>query len=280
MSGMRTWLMRLKRLKLLRMCVSPCRDRAIRRLYGQYLASEDRQRLIRLKGAHQGQRCFIIGNGPSLRADDLEKLKREFTFAANRIYEVFPETGWRPTVYSVVDMDFLNREAERIRRVPCTHMLLPFRADRWRRRWADGRAIWIWNGPARFDAGDTAPWADRSARIPDDLSLGFSEGRTVTFTAIQMALYMGFQEIYLLGVDFSYSRVIGESGEIRTVDGVTDYFNHKTYDTTLQYDVPVRHAYEAARAHCDAHGVRIRNATRGGKLEVFERVDFDSLFPQ
>ena len=37
-------------------------------------------------------------------------------------------------------------------------------------------------------------------------------------------------------------------------------------------------AYQAAREYADRHGIKIYNATRGGKLEVFERVDFDSLF--
>ncbi|MBQ4379398.1 MAG: hypothetical protein II821_09430 [Treponema sp.] len=37
-------------------------------------------------------------------------------------------------------------------------------------------------------------------------------------------------------------------------------------------------AFFAAKRYADEHGVRILNATRGGKIEVFERVDFDSLF--
>ena len=33
--------------------------------------------------------------------------------------------------------------------------------------------------------------------------------------------------------------------------------------------------YKAAKQYADLHGIRICNATRGGKLEIFERVDFD-----
>lgn len=36
--------------------------------------------------------------------------------------------------------------------------------------------------------------------------------------------------------------------------------------------------YQAARRYAETHGIKIYNATRGGELEVFERVDFDSLF--
>lgn len=36
--------------------------------------------------------------------------------------------------------------------------------------------------------------------------------------------------------------------------------------------------FEKAREYADGHGIKIYNATRGGKLEVFERVNFDKLF--
>ena len=35
--------------------------------------------------------------------------------------------------------------------------------------------------------------------------------------------------------------------------------------------------YEVCDTYAKAHGIKIYNATRGGKLEVFERVDFDDL---
>ena len=37
-------------------------------------------------------------------------------------------------------------------------------------------------------------------------------------------------------------------------------------------------AYKSTREYCDKNNIKISNATRGGKLEVFDRVDFDKLF--
>ena len=37
-------------------------------------------------------------------------------------------------------------------------------------------------------------------------------------------------------------------------------------------------SFGAVKKYADAHGIRVFNATRGGKLDVFDRVDFDSLF--
>ena len=52
------------------------------------------QRLGALQDIHKGERCFIIGNGPSLKQTDLTKLKNEYTFGLNRIYLAFPEMGF------------------------------------------------------------------------------------------------------------------------------------------------------------------------------------------
>lgn len=103
-----TCLMRLKRMKLLRILVWPYKNLKFRYLYREYLNSENRRWLDRLKDSHKGERCFVIGNGPSLQADDLEKLKNEFTFAANRIYDMFKLTDWRPNMYLAVDGDFVR----------------------------------------------------------------------------------------------------------------------------------------------------------------------------
>lgn len=37
-------------------------------------------------------------------------------------------------------------------------------------------------------------------------------------------------------------------------------------------------AYQSAKQYANQHDFKIYNATRGGKLEIFERVDFNDLF--
>lgn len=80
---------------------------------------------------------------------------------------------------------------------------------------------------------------------------------------------MEFQEIYLLGVDFCY---IGKQDE--------KYAHFYKEDTLVStgYEKQVYHAYLSAKKYADEHNIKIYNATRDGRLEVFERVNFDSLF--
>ncbi len=75
-----------------------------------YIRSEDSNKLKGYKNIHSGERCFVIGNGPSLTPEDLDKLKNEYSFASNHIYKIFDRTNWRPTYYVSVDKAWLEKE--------------------------------------------------------------------------------------------------------------------------------------------------------------------------
>src|SRR5438477_1743491 len=60
---------------------------------------ESMRRLRKFHNIHAGERCFIIGNGPSLNRTDLSLLKDEFTFGTNRIYLAFDRLNFRPSYY-------------------------------------------------------------------------------------------------------------------------------------------------------------------------------------
>ena len=64
-------------------------------------SSHDGKRIAALKDKYKGKRCFICGNGPSLKAEDLNILSQrgEYTFGMNRIFKIFPQTEWRPSFY-------------------------------------------------------------------------------------------------------------------------------------------------------------------------------------
>ena len=45
-------------------------------------------RLRAMKNIYNGGRCFVIGNGPSLRNEDLRMLKNETTFACKSLIRI------------------------------------------------------------------------------------------------------------------------------------------------------------------------------------------------
>lgn len=89
---------------------------------------------------------------------------------------------------------------------------------------------------------------------------------------------MGFKEIYLLGIDHNYRITVSPDGNIVTNDKVQNHFcdNYALPVVPQLYKSSL--AYLAAQQYASEHNIKIFNATRGGKLETFERVDFDSLF--
>ena len=72
-------------------------------IYYKRNCNTHRRKISDMKDSHKGERCFIIGNGPSLSADDLDKLIDEDCFGVNEIHKIFPKTNWRPKYYLIMD---------------------------------------------------------------------------------------------------------------------------------------------------------------------------------
>jgi len=234
-----------------------------------------------LRRRHLGQRrAFIIGNGPSLNRTDLSQLKDEVTFCVNGFFLKMPDLDWVPTYYVVED-----------------HLVAEDRAG----------AINALKGPTKLfpsylayclEPGDDTIFFNHRARksFPDgyDFSTDAAKitytGCTVTFTCMQLAHYMGFQELYLIGVDASYDvpadvEVDDGQGSTSVLDMASEDPNHfhpDYFGKGMRWHDPqvdkMLEAYAEARRVTDALGRPIYNATVGGQLEVFERRRFSRLF--
>lgn len=231
------------------------------------------------RNLYDGKRCFIIGNGPSLTIRDLDRLKEsgDISIASNSIYNLFPKTEWRPTIYTVHDFQEIKKTRDKISEVKSDLKIVAMSAT--------GR-IYDIDGAVLLRLIEPS---EGEIHFSDDISECVYDGGTVTYVSIQCAVYMGFREIILLGVDHSFAREKTKDGQIITNKGVTNHFQDyqtKEFWGNGQKDEEAvifpldfaTNAFIAARRYADEHGVRILNATRGGKLEVFDRVNFDSLF--
>lgn len=262
----------LKKNRLIRKIATPYMKAKYRRALNQYAESLDSKFVQTLRGTHIGERCFIIGNGPSLVPADLEMIKNEYSFAFNRIYYMFDRTDWRPSCYMCVDHSVIDLNYREIERLDAPVKLLDLYAKKYHYKDARIHYLCCENIYARNSK------SDRQISFSEELSTCYCAGGTVTYTAIQMAVYMGFSEIYLLGVDHSYSVMQKADGSIQRDNSAKNYFEglHATGITLLNVDVATA-AYQKAKAICESKGIRIYNATRGGKLDVFERIELDTV---
>ena len=237
----------------------------------QYIENRDELNKIKLlKNSFKGKRCFIIGTGPSLTISDLEMLQNEYTFGTNRIYELFDQTDWRPTFYVNQDADLIKKFSERIKEVPSKYLFLPID---FKNLFDDARIHYF-----VLKHKDYYP---KKAPFSTDVSRYLSQGFTVTYGAIQIAAYLGFKEMYLIGIDHNYSisrdakgNVIKNEAEHNYPKGMKDLINKGNLPRVLETTI----AYETAERISRQLKFRIYNATRGGKLEAFERVELDEIF--
>lgn len=228
-----------------------------------------------LKNTHIGERCFIIGNGPSLTVEDLDSLRNEFCFAANRIYRVFDKTKWRPQIYLCVDSFVLKDLKDIIRNLELPVILLHLEAKKYKLEQQNKNILYINNFyPFLINQHKYI----NGIKVSSDVSKYFTAGETVTFNSIQLAFYMGFKEIYLLGVDHQYSKVRLETGEIAEHPDIIDYFDRTPAPKySVQNVATSTAAYVAANKYALSHHIVLKNLTRGGALEVFQRGSLDDI---
>lgn len=258
---------------IMRLLMKPYMDYKRKIAYEEYQNSADSLYLKTLKGIHNGKRCFIIGNGPSLRVEDLDRLSEEYTFGANRIYDLFSKTKWRPTFYMSTDYNVLRHSWHLLNNYDFGEMFLAVDKDFDLSRFKN-KTTRIFQD-TKFVVNK---YNDLTAYVSEDVSKCFSVGYTVTFASIQLAIYMGFKEIYLLGMDFSFSSTRDKKGKLHVDNNIKDHFYEKKYVATVPFFYESNlHAYKVAKEYADSHDIKIVNVTRGGKLEVFERANFDEI---
>ncbi len=224
------------------------------------------------KDKHKGQRCVVVGNGPSLRAEDLTRLHDLGipTFACNRIHLIFPQTPWRPSYYFMSDEKLLAQYNDDVPDVPAQRRFFPKQARGMLRNGNFYNTI-------LFDY-------EHEGKFSLDAAKGVYAAASVTTEMIQFAYYMGFSEIYLIGVDFSYAVTQKVDSRTYAYQGENNYFIPGYLKPGEVADMPNVNVnllgFHAARQAIEEQGRKIFNATRGGKLEVFDRVNLDELFAQ
>lgn len=247
-------------------------QRKIRKKFFQL--SEDASYVRKFKNKHIGERCFIIGNGPSLRANDLESLKKEVCFGTNRIYYIFDRTKWRPDYYVSIDNDVLSKEISEIKKQDIENKFINICAKKYGRGENDNIHYIYVDGKFYIRRINI-----KQEKFSENPSLCLSETCSATCTCIELAVYMGFKEIYLIGMDHRYAQMVTNDGKKHNDSSIQTYFQGmKNGDRiAIAYIDNVTASYEICNEYAKQHGIKIYNATRGGYLEVFERVNLDDI---
>lgn len=237
--------------------------------------TKNEKNILDWKDIYRGRRGFIIGNGPSLKNLDLRLLKKEITFGVNAIYLNHEKMGFLPTHYVVEDVFVAEDRREEIAQL-------------------SGPQKWFGNYLSYCLGSVKANWLNvlldyrnypGFPHFSEDASRLLWVGGTVSYICMQLAYFMGVEELYLIGFDHSYEipdSTVVSGNEILSTDADPNHFHADYFGKGFRWHKPqvdrMELSYKRAKLHFEADGRRIINATAGGELHLFERTDFNLLF--
>jgi hypothetical protein len=220
---------------------------------------------LALKETHKNQRCFIVALGPSLTLDDLNKLQNEVTFSMNSILRSFDKTKWRPTYYAITDSRIIDqfKDDPRIDQIPIfftSSISFP-------KRYRQNQIIYTSSNASQMRCVARGNFKN-GIHISKRLGPYINDAPTSVQALIQIAIFMGFSKIYLIGQDCNYGGVNAHS----ILTGASSNASPASSVEQSMLDT-----FSTFKHDAEKRGVQIINCTRGGMLEIYERQNLDEV---
>ena len=220
------------------------------------------KKLQKFRNVHKGEGCFIIGNGPSINQMDLSLLRNCHTFGLNKIFLLFDRIDLNLRYHVAVNPYVIRQSAQQIEALSCPSFL-SYRMARKEVRPSKHIYYLMTTGEFAFN---------------EDLEKIIHEGCTVTYVAMQIAYYMGFSNIFLIGVDHNF-RYSGQPNEKQVMQGKDLNHFDSRYFQSCEWQLPDLEAselaYQTAHFYFKRNGRHIYDATVNGKLNVFPKISFE-----
>lgn len=221
------------------------------------------------RGIHAGERCFILGTGPSLNdlsSDQLERLKSEIVFGVNSLYKSNIVSGLSPKYYTLVDNLYWETSSSVFQEVSDRYKVNPpiFLTDPRAKKIIDKLQL---NQDAIYIHAKKYPTRKMSSEITDNI---FGAMNVISYS-ILVAIYMGFREIYLLGCDYNAFCGLGRGhcyDDEEEMGGVS--YNLAFY--LKYYHITTEFHYLIAKLAVEK-GVKIVNLTKVSLLDAYPRKD-------
>ena len=223
-----------------------------------------RNRLYPYKDILRGKTILIVGNGPSLNRTPLDSFNCP-SIGMNKINLIFSRVKWRPS-YIVCNNGLVMRQAKNVYKGLEIPIFLDFK----------GLVLGLWGKHISYFL------TRREDSFSDDFTLGVGASATVTYTALQLAYYMGASKIILVGIDHRFKGFNSDKSiqRIERYKGVDDNHFDPNYFKNKYWGIPDLHdsekGYNNAKIFFEEQGVEIYDATIDGALEVFTKISIEN----
>lgn len=221
------------------------------------------EKLRALKDAYKGKRCFIACTGPSLTIEDLESLKDEYVFGMNSICMIHDKTNWKPDFFAIQDVNVYKKIESTILNTDNGLCMAPYGLKKIFNTPDDWVYFPMCGSYHLFELQYQNKFFSRFSSNP---YVTVYDGYSITYSIMQLAIYMGFKEIYLIGCDCNY---MGQQQH---------FIEHGHMEKKAEQATDkLTSAYMQAKISSDKLGVKIYNSTRGGLLEVYPRKTIEEV---
>lgn len=232
--------------------------------YSRSMTQPERLQLIEAR--HRGERAVLVANGPSLNLMDLSFLRRETVLGLNKIHLGIKKLGFYPRYLVAVNDRVVAQSAADIKALNCVKFI-------------SQRNAHILPEDALTYHIDTGNPPERFCK---DISLGVHEGWTVSYAALQIAFYLGFEEVIIIGMDHRYKYTGKPNAPCKLIGTDPNHFSPDYFGGGQIWDNPdlvhSEESYRIARKVFEQAGRRIIDATVDGACRVFEKVDYRQFF--
>lgn len=223
-----------------------------------------RRKIKHYKSRYLNKKAVIICNGPSLNKSDLSLLDNVFTFGLNKINLLFDRTDFRPSCIVSVNPLVIEQNSSFYNQTSIPLFLDSFALK------------FVSNSPSRIFFHSCQE--DKFAR---DCSISIYHGYTVTFVAMQLAFYMGFSDVTLIGCDHSFSEKGPANMKVISKEKDNDHFDPGYFAGGLEWQLPdlpaSEYNYSRAKNTYEAFGRRLVNSTEGGELKILPRLPLEEF---
>ncbi|MDC3208990.1 DUF115 domain-containing protein [SAR86 cluster bacterium] len=233
-------------------------------------------KLSALRKEKKNNRAVIVGNGPSLSLEDLEKIQNADFFAFNKIYLAFQETSWRPDFYLCEDYLVLSQNLEEISRfISQNSKIVSLIA--WYRQLTKIKKSNV------YYFNYVTPKKNKQFFSKNPSKKIFC-GYSVTYSALQLAVSLGYEEILFVGMDFEFKTKENFNKEFLLGDETQNHFIKGYRKVGEKWNKPKLNQQEKAFEYASeiisrqySH-IKVYNITRGGKFNYFPRKNIESFF--
>jgi hypothetical protein len=239
---------------------------------------KDSRKLFYLKNKHKGQSALIVGNGPSVRIENLENSSGMISFGMNQIFRIFEKTNWRPDYYAISDTLVAENFGDKILSLYNGTILASYHLKQI--LGSDKRILYF--------RKDHECYENTNPQFSDNCMKIVYGGYTTSYLCMQLAWFFGMKNMFTMGIDANYdfddAEKVGMHGnyEVVLTKQKKNWFIPEYFDENEKMIKPkVKQqslAYYAAKRFIEAKGGNITNVGQDSPLDIFPRKDFESIF--